>query len=109
MKAHGWGRRAQTDSGKQKAFSARYFGAPSGGRGVAMNKAGLLQEKELTPTLRLPRERQEFASHPYRFPCRYSRRRYLFRYRALRTSARLYQAPDFPKSLCLCPQARRRL
>ena len=46
-----------------------------------MKKAGPLQEKELIPTLRLPRERQEFASHPYRFPCRYSRRRYPFRYR----------------------------
>jgi hypothetical protein len=44
------GRRAQTDSGKQKAFSARYFSAPSGGRGVAMKKTGPLQEKELTLT-----------------------------------------------------------
>jgi hypothetical protein len=82
------GRHAQTDSGKQNAFSARYFGTPSSVKGVAMNKAGPLQEKELTPTLRWPRERPEFASHPYRFPCRYSRRRYPFRYRALRTSVR---------------------
>lgn len=66
------GRRAQMDSGKQKAFSARYFGTPSSGKGVATKKAGPLQKTELTPTLRLPREQPELAGFPDACRCRLS-------------------------------------
>jgi hypothetical protein len=73
---------------KQNAFSARYFGTPSSGKGVVMKKAGPLRKKVLRPTLRLPRERQEFACRPYRFPCRHFRLFYPYRYRAPHTPAR---------------------
>ena len=51
-----------------------------------MKKAGPLRKKVSGPTLRLPRERQEFAYPPYRFPSRYLC--YPYRYRAPHTPAR---------------------
>ena len=73
-------------SPSKNAFSARYFGTPSSGKGVVMKKAGPLRKKVLGPTLRLPRERQEFAYPPYRFPSRYLC--YPYRCRAPHTPAR---------------------
>jgi hypothetical protein len=55
-------------------------------KGVVMKKAGPLRKKVLGPTLRLPRERQEFAYPPYRFPSRYLC--YPYRYRAPHTPER---------------------